>query len=356
MWLDTPNGGTNWYVSNNAPLETQAISDGDKGSVTVSGTGTVWTLNDNAATTAKLNDKAVTYAKIQDVSATNRVLGRSTAGAGVVEEIPCTSAGRAVIGAADNTAIRTAIGLGSLATASTVNGANWSGQDLALTDGGTGASLADPNTDAIMFWDDSAGSVTWLTPGTGITISGTTISSDGGSGGIADGSTLASGLTFPNAGLQVKDTDGSHVLAIKPGSNITANRILTIRTGDADRTLDLSGGDVSISTAAATVLDDASTSAMRTTLGVAIGSDVQAYNSNLASIASLTDPNADRIAFWDDSANAWAWLSLGTNLSISGTTINATGSSGVAAGLVITEATTIGGTMGCYFVEGTTVG
>ena len=41
-------------------------------------------------------------------------------------------------------------------------------------------------------------------------------------------------------------------------------------------------------------------------------------------IESLTDPNADRILFWDDSASSAQWLTLGTNLSISGTTINAT--------------------------------
>lgn len=44
--------------------------------------------------------------------------------------------------------------------------------------------------------------------------------------------------------------------------------------------------------------------------------------------ASLTDPNADRLFFWDDSAGATAFLSLGTNLSITGTTINAAGGGG----------------------------
>lgn len=39
----------------------------------------------------------------------------------------------------------------------------------------------------------------------------------------------------------------------------------------------------------------------------------------------FTDPNADRIAFWDDSAGAWAFLSVGTNLTITGTTLDATG-------------------------------
>ena len=57
------------------------------GDVAASGTGSVTaTIQANAITTTKINDKAVTYAKIQDV-ATNRLLGRATAGAGVAEEI-----------------------------------------------------------------------------------------------------------------------------------------------------------------------------------------------------------------------------------------------------------------------------
>lgn len=38
------------------------------------------------------------------------------------------------------------------------------GTDVALADGGTGASLTDPNADRIFFWDDSAGASTWLEP------------------------------------------------------------------------------------------------------------------------------------------------------------------------------------------------
>ncbi len=41
--------------------------------------------------------ETVTYAKMQHVSATDKVLGRSTAGAGDVEEIACTAAGRALL-------------------------------------------------------------------------------------------------------------------------------------------------------------------------------------------------------------------------------------------------------------------
>lgn len=66
--------------------------------------------------TGEIANKAVTYAKIQDVSATNKLLGRSTAGAGVVEEIACTAAGRALLDDADASAQRDTLGLGDMAT------------------------------------------------------------------------------------------------------------------------------------------------------------------------------------------------------------------------------------------------
>lgn len=40
-------------------------------------------------------------------------------------------------------------------------------------------------------------------------------------------------------------------------------------------------------------------------------------------LRTLTDPNADRLAFWDDSAGKFDWLTPGTGLAISGTTMNA---------------------------------
>jgi hypothetical protein len=54
----------------------------------------------------------------------------------------------------------------------------------------------------------------------------------------------------------------------------------------------------------------------------------QPIDTDLTAIAALTDPNEDRILFWDDSTSSWTWLGLGTNLSISGSTINA-GLSGI---------------------------
>lgn len=60
---------------------------------------------------------------------------------------------------------------------------------------------------------------------------------------ILDGSgaTVAGILTVPNEGLHVFDTGGDHDLIIKPGTDLGADRILTITTGDAARTITLSG-------------------------------------------------------------------------------------------------------------------
>lgn len=87
-------------------------------------------------------------------------------------------------------------------------------------------------------------------------------------------------VTFTNTGLHILDTDATHDLIVKPGSNLTADRTLTVTTGDADRTLDLE-----------------------------------------ASLTIPADPNADRMLFWDDSGGATAWLTAGAGLLLSGTSI-----------------------------------
>lgn len=97
--------------------------------------------------TTTISAKAVTYAKIQDISATDKLLGRATAGIGPVEEITCSAFARTLLDDADAGIARTTLGVGTLGTqnsgAVSITGGAIAGiTDLAILDGGTGASDA----------------------------------------------------------------------------------------------------------------------------------------------------------------------------------------------------------------------
>lgn len=111
---DFLNGAGNFAV----PSGTGGVTDGDKGDVTVSGGGLTWTID----------NKAVTYAKIQDVSATARILGRNTAGAGSMEELNASTVKTILsLGSVENTALSTWAGSSNITTLGTIATGVWNG-------------------------------------------------------------------------------------------------------------------------------------------------------------------------------------------------------------------------------------
>lgn len=197
------------------------------------------TASAGSNTTAIAND-VVTYAKMQNVSATDKLLGRSSSGAGDVEEIACTAAGRALIDDADTTAQRTTLGLGTLATQSgtfsgTSSGTNTGDQTSIVGITGTKAQFDTAVTDGNILYVGDA----YAPGGTDVVVA------DGGTGvstmttayaPVCAGTTATGALQVASTGLStsgwVLTSNGASALpsfqAVSGGSGLTQPQVMAI--------------------------------------------------------------------------------------------------------------------------------
>jgi hypothetical protein len=188
------------------------VTDGDKGDITVTSSGAVWTID----------TQAVTFAKMQHI-ATDHLLGRHSSGSGDVQQIGLAG------------------GLQFQGSNLTIDGASITG----ITASQVGA--LEPTGDGSGLTGITATQVGALEPtGDGSGLTGITASQVG---ALADGDTLAQWLNFPLGGFRLLDTTGDHTLQVGFNEELTANRALNFVVNDAARTINLSG-NLTVSSAA----------------------------------------------------------------------------------------------------------
>lgn len=147
------------------------------------------------------------------------------------------------------------------------------GTDVALADGGTGASLADPGADRIFFWDDGGSTTNWLAATNGLEISGTDLQMtaaqrtaniiwviDGGGAAITTGQkgyievpfactiTQATAIADQSGSIVVDVWKTTYASALPVDANsITASAPVTISSATKSQDATLTGWTTSIS-------------------------------------------------------------------------------------------------------------
>lgn len=228
-------------------------------------------------------------------------------GSGTAAVADFTSFGRSLVDDADASAARTTLGLGTIATqaANNVNitGGSVTGiTDLAIADGGTGASTANAALNNLLPSQSTNAGKYLVTDGTNTSwdqinistsdITGTLPIANGGTGSTtASGARTALGLAI---GTDVQAYDPE--LAALAGVTSAADKVPYFTGSGSAAVADFSSFGRSL-------VDDADSTAARSTLGLVIGTDVQAYDAELAAIAGLTSA-ANKLPYFTGAGTA----------------------------------------------------
>ena len=257
-------------------------------------------------------------------------------GSGTAGVYDLTTAGKALLDDANAAAQRTTLGLGALSTEASVTTSQVAAGTLVTASetigsndndttiptsaavkayadsvGGSGNKfstiavsgqsnvVADTSTDTLTF---AAGSNVTLTTNAGTDT--VTIASSGGGGSKhviqnnGTGLTARANLNFDGTHVVATDDSGNNQSDITLSTNLQA---ISGLTSAADKGIQFTGtGTASVydlTAAGKALLDDANSSAQRTTLGLAIGTNVQAYDADLAALAGLTSAADKGIQF-----------------------------------------------------------
>jgi hypothetical protein len=179
---------------------------------------------------------------------------------------------------------------------------------LALGYGGTGEPLAAPAADRILFYDFSAGEVTWLTVGSGLSLSGTTLTATGGGGGGAGTLSMIKGNGSQVGDADIETLDFSSDFGVSESPDTEIN--ITLDSG-ITRDSEVNGYFSDPSTNGSF-----SASAWRTDLSLIPGTHVQTQDSDLTLWGAIT-PSSDVQSF--NSAANYAAMRTAIGLTIGGT-------------------------------------